>query len=104
MTLVEEILIYNPVLKANYELYQTLLRTMSAKDFKGFSSCLAQPICPLISQNMKTSLKTLKKHSPFIQTSFSYPFNNGRIEGINNKIKVLNRIAYGYRNFQNYKA
>ncbi|SEK17504.1 transposase, partial [Alkalibacterium pelagium] len=28
---------------------------------------------------------------------------NGKIEGINNKIKVLNRVAYGYRNFANYK-
>ncbi|MED4476220.1 transposase, partial [Oceanobacillus caeni] len=27
----------------------------------------------------------------------------GRIEGINNKLKVLNRIAYGYRNFKHYK-
>ncbi|QBP43029.1 hypothetical protein E2636_03850 [Paenisporosarcina antarctica] len=25
------------------------------------------------------------------------------MEGINNKINVLNRVAYGYRNFQNYK-
>ena len=25
------------------------------------------------------------------------------IEGINNKIKVLNRVAYGYRNFSHYK-
>ena len=32
-----------------------------------------------------------------------YPYNNGRIECINNKIKVLNRVAYGYRNFTNYK-
>jgi len=27
----------------------------------------------------------------------------GRIEGINNKIKVLNRVASGYRNFHNFK-
>ncbi|HLQ74857.1 MAG TPA: transposase [Alloiococcus sp.] len=25
------------------------------------------------------------------------------MEGMNNKIKVLNRVAYGYRNFNNYK-
>jgi len=52
---------------------------------------------------MKTSLKTLRKHLPYIKNSFIYPYNNGRIEGINNKIKVLNRVAYGYRNFTNYK-
>ncbi|WP_192812629.1 transposase [Paenisporosarcina sp. TG-14] len=52
---------------------------------------------------MRTSLKTLRKYLRFIENSFIYPYNNGRIEGINNKINVLNRVAYGYRNFQNYK-
>src|SRR5690625_5812253 len=52
---------------------------------------------------MKTSSKTLRKHLPYIKNSFIYPYNNGRIEGINNKIKVLNRVAYGYRSFTNFK-
>ena len=52
---------------------------------------------------MRTSLKTLRKHLPYIENSFIYSYNNGRIEGINNKIKVLNKVAYGYRNFYNYK-
>ncbi|PWI21320.1 hypothetical protein DF281_12865 [Kurthia zopfii] len=34
---------------------------------------------------------------------YLFPFNNGRIERINNKIKVLNHVAYGYRNFENYR-
>uniref|UniRef100_UPI0018FE1FFD transposase n=1 Tax=Staphylococcus aureus TaxID=1280 RepID=UPI0018FE1FFD len=34
-----------------------------------------------------------------------YPaFNNGAIEGINNKIKLIKRISFGYRNFNNFKA
>ncbi len=52
---------------------------------------------------MKTSLKTLRKHAPYIKNSFTYSYNNGRIEEINNKIKVLNQVAYGYRKFINYK-
>ena len=55
------------------------------------------------SSYMKTSIKTLKKHLPYIGNSLLYPYNNGRIEGINNKIKVLNRVAFGYRNFNNFK-
>src|SRR5690625_7512430 len=30
-------------------------------------------------------------------------YNNGRIEGVNNKIKDLNPVAYGYKNFYNFK-
>ncbi|HDI7638062.1 transposase, partial [Staphylococcus aureus] len=29
---------------------------------------------------------------------------NGAIEGINNKIKLIKRISFGYRNFNNFKA
>src|SRR5690606_11017327 len=87
----------------NYELYQDLLKAMEEKDYKMLETCLKNPIHPLISSYMKTSIKTLKEHLPYINNSFNYPYNNGKIEGINNKIKVLNRIAYGYRNFNNYK-
>src|SRR5690606_25505049 len=91
-SVVEEILAYDPVLKANYELYQDLLKAMEEKDYKMLETCLKNPIHPLISSYMKTSIKTLKEHLPYINNSFNYPYNNGKIEGINNKIKVLNRI------------
>src|SRR5690625_5271022 len=55
------------------------------------------------SRYMRTSIRTLKKYLPYIKNSFHYPYNNGRVEGINNKIKVLNRVAYGYRNFSHFK-
>ncbi|MCY1579194.1 transposase, partial [Staphylococcus pettenkoferi] len=29
---------------------------------------------------------------------------NGPLEGINNKIKLIKRVSYGYRNFENFKA
>jgi len=52
---------------------------------------------------MKTSIKTLEKHLYYIENSFLYPYNNGCIEGVNNKIKVLNRVVYGYKNLYNFK-
>ncbi|WP_081585439.1 transposase [Amphibacillus xylanus] len=39
----------------------------------------------------------------YIQNSFIHTYNNGRIEGINYKIKLLSKVAYGYRNFYNFK-
>jgi transposase len=29
--------------------------------------------------------------------------HNGHIEGINNKIKVIKRVAFGYRNFSHFR-
>ena len=33
---------------------------------------------------------------------FDYPYTNGFLEGKNNRIKVIKRVAYGYRNAQNF--
>ena len=38
-----------------------------------------------------------------ILNSFSSPITNGFTEGCNNKIKVLKRNAYGYRNFKRFR-
>jgi transposase len=41
--------------------------------------------------------KTLQSHRKEILNWWKHPINNGRMEGTNNKIKTLNRQAYGYR-------
>jgi transposase len=46
---------------------------------------------------------TMKKWSKFILNSFDCPYSNGFTEGCNNKIKVLKRNAYGYRNFNRFR-
>nr|WP_249260778.1 transposase [Virgibacillus pantothenticus] len=46
---------------------------------------------------------TFQRWKTEILPSFMYPFNNGYIEGINNKIKVLKRKSYGIKNFSRLK-
>jgi Transposase and inactivated derivatives len=48
-------------------------------------------------QYMKRTFKSWEKE---IINSFMYPYTNGYLEGINNKIKVIKRMSYGIRNFQ----
>ena len=38
-----------------------------------------------------------------ILNSFDVPYSNGFTEGCNNKIKVIKRTAYGYRNFERFR-
>ena len=98
-----EMLDYNPLLRSTYRLYQDLMHALRQNDIDQFQGILAQNE-ENISETMKTSLKTLRKHLPYIQNTLASPYSNGRLEGINNKIKVLKRVAYGYRNFFNYKS
>lgn len=38
-----------------------------------------------------------------ILNSFEYPYSNGYTEGVNNKIKVIKRNAFGIRNFKRFR-
>ncbi|SHH11657.1 transposase, partial [Tepidibacter thalassicus] len=56
-----------------------------------------------ISDYMKTSIKSIKKYKDYIKNTFECDYTNGLIEGINNKIKVIKRIAFGYKSFFHFK-
>ena len=57
-----------------------------------------------ISDYMKTSIKTLIEFKDNIYNTFNNSYHNGFIEGNNNFIKVLKRIAFGFRSFRRFKA
>ena len=57
-----------------------------------------------ISNYIKTSIKTLKGYLPYIKNTLSNPYHNGFVEGNNNFIKVIKRIAFGFRSFHRFKA
>ena len=53
---------------------------------------------------MKTSVNTLLDFLPYIKNTFTNNYHNGFIEGNNNFIKVLKRIAFGFRSFTRFKV
>jgi transposase len=46
---------------------------------------------------------TILAHSEGLLNYYDYSISNGKIEGVNNKIKVLKRTAYGYRDMEYFK-
>ncbi|HJC03765.1 MAG TPA: transposase [Candidatus Ligilactobacillus avistercoris] len=53
---------------------------------------------------LKRVQRTFRKHAAEIIASFKCQLSNGPVEGINNKIKVIKRVAYGYRNFDHFRS
>lgn len=100
--IMDYILSLDSTLKATYEMYQDLLYYSKHNDFDGFKQAVTS-MKPEVSSQMHTSIKTLKKHLSRIKNTFKYSYSNGPLEGINNKIKVIKRVAYGYRSFWNFK-
>ena len=53
---------------------------------------------------MKTSIKTLLDFLPFIKNTFENNYHNGFIKVNNIFIKVIKRIAFGFKYFRRFKA
>ena len=55
-------------------------------------------------EEMIEAAKTIENWLPYIVNSFiDKRLSNGFTEGINNKIKVIKRIAFGYKNFNFFR-
>ncbi len=54
-------------------------------------------------KDFKYCAATLQHWASSILNTFDCPYTNGFTEGCNNKIKVLKRNAYGYRNFERFR-
>ncbi len=54
-------------------------------------------------QEFEPLYSVLRNWSNYILNSFDCGYTNGFTEGCNNKIKVLKRIAFGYRSFRNFR-
>ena len=93
----------NNELKNTYQAYQDLLYAFQHNDYNVLQSSLNNNYGQ-ISSYMLTSIKTLKKFSKYIKNTFKNKYHNGFVEGTNNFIKVIKRIAFGFRNFSRFKA
>ena len=90
-------------LKETYEIYQNILYSIKNNKYNNLEIILNNT-SNKISSYMKTSVKTLKEYLPYIKNTLSNPYHNGFVEGNNNFIKVLKRIAFGFRSFRRFKA
>ena len=87
-------------LKNTYECYQGIINSIKNKDFNKFKSIIDHQTN--ISDKMKQAINLYKENITYIENSFKYDINNGIIEGTNNLIKTLKRIAFGYRKYEHF--
>lgn len=97
---VERLLDFSPDLRAAYEYYQDLIATISNRSQALLDQLIKRNNLPSAMRRVK---RTLAKHRQEIIAGFYTWLTNGPIEGTNNKIKVIKRTAYGYRNFSHFR-
>lgn len=101
--IVQYIINTNSELKATYECYQGLINSLKENNFNKFKSITLHSNIN-ISDKMKQALNLYRDNLKYIENSFKYEINNGIIEGTNNLIKCLKRIAFGYRKYDHFIA
>ena len=69
---------------------------------KLFREWLNEAECSTINE-FKRCVSTLREWHEYISNYFKYNYSNGPTEGKNNLIKVIKRISFGFRNFNNFR-
>lgn len=102
-TVVHDTLSVSSSLEATYETYQLLLTAIQTKDKDLLHKIINTSLNTDISDYMKTAISTLIKYFDYISNSLDSSYSNGPLEGLNNYIKVVKRIAFGYRSFFHFR-
>lgn len=82
-----------------YMLKDDLKRVWDYKSTGWANKCLDSWMSTAIASNIKPLMKfaqTLDNYRYGLINHCHYPINSGKLEGMNNKIKVIKRIAYGF--------
>ena len=99
---VNETVSVNNTLQKTYEVYQILLSDIRCKNSKGLKEHLVL-FKDTVSEKMKVAINTLLEYFEYVENSLNTNITNGPLEGINNLIKSIKRVAFGYRSFYNFR-
>ncbi|HCT0409706.1 TPA: transposase, partial [Staphylococcus pseudintermedius] len=103
-SLVQYLLNLDETLKETYETGHRLLSALKANDIQQLRFILQDAKTKDTSKGLKRVIHTFIKYMPYISSTMRHRhLTNGPIEGINNKIKLIKRVSYGYRNFWNFR-
>ncbi len=99
-------LYYSPTLSTAHFLKESFLEILDNKDRMSAKEAMQKWILNALNSRIPQFEKcanTMINWATGILNSFELPYTNGFTEGCNNKIKVLKRNAYGYRNFRRFR-
>jgi transposase len=101
--LVREYLRINSDLKTIYWLCQDFRRILNSSAQRKEASDTLMAWCEKARKYLPNFVKTIQSWWDEVVNACLFRHNNGRAEGINNKLKLLKRRGYGFRNRLNFR-
>ncbi len=86
------------------EYFYDFMASKSSSEAKEKLSWLRRQMSVIDLQEYKSCATMLRNWEKYILASFDVSYSNGFTEGINNSIKVLKRVGFGYRSFENFRT
>lgn len=103
LDVVNESISIDKVLEDSCTCYLIIRQDIENRDFESFKKHLIY-FRDRVGFRMQVSIDTCLEYIDYLKNSFNFEYSNGAVEGINNYIKVLKRVAFGYRNFANFRT
>ena len=92
----------NPELENTYDLMQDISKALRDRNINELEQLIRRR--NHVGSMMRTTLSTFRRNLHDILNAAKFDESNGCLEGINRKIKQIERTAYGYRNFSHLVA
>lgn len=100
---VDELLRSSKELEECYYLMQRIRLSIKNRQIDYFEDLISKDYKHL-PKKIQMNISTLNYHKSSIKNTLTYEYSNGKLEGTNNLIKVIKRIAFGYRSFTKFRA
>ncbi|QCA28757.1 ISL3 family transposase [Vagococcus xieshaowenii] len=100
--IIDELLTYDERLRLAYDTIQLLHHYRKKSDVENFFHII-NDLSKELPNWFRKKLTFFNRHNQGIYNALILPYSNGITEGINNKIKLIKRVSYGYRNFRNLR-
>lgn len=101
---VDYLLSLNPKFEQAYTIINDLKFDIKRHDADAFSFDLMDSKKIPLRKYVRSTIQTLERYQDYIENALYLTLSNGHLEGINNKIKTIKRVSYGYTNFDNFRA
>ena len=101
--LVEQLINYSPILYQGWQVLQLASTHFRNKDSQAFFDLIESLNTEILPETFVKKYQFLLRKKASIKLALELDYSNGCLEGMNNKIKAIKRVAYGFRTFRNFK-
>ena len=88
----------------SYDYVHRLSEAVRNRRSQDFQDTLTESKKYTFPQKVRTAFNTLSSYALEIENSLTYTLSNGVVEGTVNKIKLIKRSGYGYRNYSHLRC